>query len=934
MKIKIKIMFLLAGVTLGMYDLVAQISKDVTDSTTVSKVNVAYGKQQVKSLTGSVEVINSDVLESNSFTNTQHAIIGKFAGMVTQQNGGEPGNNNCSFVIRGQRTTGSSSPLVLIDGYEGGFAQISTIEIESITILKDAVATAMYGMRGANGVILVTTKRGFEGKTVFNTSLETGLFKPVTMPDFVDAATYATLTNEALANDGLLPRYSENDIAGYLAGNDPYTYPNVDWTSEMMKSSAPYYNARLEFKGGDEKMKFFVGSNYLLSRGLIAHTNNDNENRFGRFNIRSNVDIKVNNNTDFSAGVSARMEERTDPQVGVSALFSNITQSPANRYVLLNEDGSYGGTDRFRDHPLAQIEGKGYSKGHIRRFTSDVKVNHRLDYLLDGLYIGGDISIRNHLEAVENWSASSSVFEKSIRKAEDGVSDEIYYIEHGTTKPLQYSGRNKLQESEITFRTFMGYDQVYGDQRVSVQALYQQDEIIQQSTSEPFRYQSIAGRFKYSLKERYFAELTAAWNGTNAYNPGKQFGFFPAAGLAWLLSEEDFLKESSVVDYAKIRGSFGLLGNDRLNGYRRFMYLSNYQSAGNYYLTAGTKLNNFSSLEVFDLPNEEASWEKAYQANFGLDLKLFKLLDLSVDLFSERRTDILQSLDNAVTNMVGVSLPRLNYGEVESRGIEIVTGIQKNYASGFSFSTNLFVGYRTNEILKRYENDMPAYSQIGHPVSQQYGLTAIGFYQDAADIASSPVNTYSQVEPGDVKYKDINGPSGIPDGVIDDYDISAIGYGGVPEINFGVSVKAGYKGFYVSADVDGVARTTMMLNNHIVYRPLEGGYDNISTFAANNYWTIDRAQTATLPRLTASTNFNNYRSSTLYQKDGSFISLRTAELGYTIPSHWLQSIGLEGTRIYLRGHNLLVFHGLEVNPEVPSGHPQLQSFTAGVNVKF
>lgn len=933
MKNIFKIILLLISTVFSQYSLSAQVSTALSDSSKIEQVNVAYGIQNKREVTGSVEVVESKVLEATSFTNTQHSIIGQFAGMIVQQNGGGPGSDNCSFTIRGQRTTGSSGPLVLIDGFEGGFAQISTIEIENITILKDAAATAIYGLRGANGVILVTTKRGYNGRTQINATAETGIMEPYEMPGFVDAATYAILTNEALSNDGLLPRYSADDIAGYTANNNPYLYPNVDWMSEMMKKSASYYNGRVEVKGGDENMKFYVGGNYLLARGLLAHTNSDNENRFGRLNLRANVDIKVKKNTEIKVGLSARMEERTDPEASVGAIIDNAISTPANRYVMYNEDGSFGGNDRWRNNPLAQVLGKGYSQGHSRKFTSFVNLKHELDYFVKGLYVGGAVSFSNQLNAAENFSSNVPVYELSTRLAEDGVTEETYFIEHGTLKPLLYKNRDRNQDSEMTFRGFMGYDVAKGDNGLSFVALYEHNEVIQNNTPEPFRNTNLAARLKYGFKNRYYAEVTTSYSGVNHFGPGKRFGLFPAVGLGWIASDENFLKNSSLISYLKVRGSYGLVGNDKLNGYRRFMYLINYEGNGSHSLSSGNKLNNFGTTQVNDLPNPDATFEKSYQGNIGFDATFAKIVNVSFDMFTDKRVDILQSLDNEVTNMVGVNLPRINFGEVKSHGFELNAGVSKKYTSGFNFSTNLRVGYRTSEILKRFENNA-VYKQVGNPISQQYGLTAIGFYQDANDIASSPVNSYTNPIPGDVKYADISGPNGTPDGIIDNYDIKAIGDGGTPELNFGVTIQIGYKGFYASANVDGLSGVSMMLNNHIVYRPLQGGYDNISTYAADNYWTSERGANATLPRLSASDNNNNYRPSTLYQRDASFVNLRTAEVGYHLPKHIAKTMGMKGAQIYMRGHNLISLHDMDVNPEVPDGHPQIKSYTLGVNVKF
>ncbi len=904
-------------------------------------INVAYGTQTKRSVTGAIDVITSDVIGSNSVTNTHHVTQGRFAGLTTTISSGEPGSNGLNFYIRGKGTFGDNAPLILIDGFEGNFAHLSVGEIESISILKDAVATGLYGMRAANGVILVTTKRGTPGKTKFSFSAESGIMSPTELPEFVGSAGYATMVNEALANDGLAPRYSSQDIQNYSNNNDPYSYPNIDWVDEMLRSNSQYHNFSAEATGGNENVRFYAKAGYMYTDGLIDHAETNNNystgNSFSRINFRSNVDITLNPNTSLHLSIGGRMEDRNDPQSGVGKIIDNIYESPANRYVMFNEDGSFGGSNRYRNNPMGQVTSKGYDDQHNRTFTSSFKLDQKLDGILKGLSASAEVNYMSYFSIRENFEASFSVAEPGVLISSTGA-DSLGYIVYGQTQPLKYKERNTDQDHSVNFRGMLQYNKDLNNGSINATLLYQSDDIVYGNSAEPYRYQSVAGKVSYSNNDKYFVDLVAAYNGNNAFNPDKQYGFFPSIGLGWIASEESFLSDSENIDYLKVRASFGVVGNNLLDGYRRFMYLGDYYSKNSNNKDIKYQygdLNAITALFERDIANPDAQWEKAYQANLGFDMVLYKKLNLTVDLFSERRTDILQSIDNIESDMIGITVPRLNFGEVNNRGVDATFKYSNKFSDSFKLSVDANIGFAQSEIKERYEAANGTYSKIGHPVDQTFGLIADGFYADQNDILNSAENTFFPVQPGDVKYKDISGPNGTPDDKIDNFDITAIGYHGVPEIHYGINIKAEAKGIYASVLFDGNARRSLMLEGNVVYRPLKSGYDNISQFAADNYWTQERGNSAKLPRLSASDNHNNYRESTLYQQDGNFVRLRTAEVGFNFSKRTLGVLGIEAANIYLRGHNLFVIDNVEgLDPEVTSGYPMLKSYNIGLNVKF
>ena len=903
------------------------------------QVAVAFGVQKRSELTGAVDLINYDDIDNMSVTNTHHVTQGQFAGLTARLDGGEPGSNGMTFLVRGRGSFNANKPLLLIDGFEGDFGHLSPNEIESIAVLKDAVSTAMYGMRGANGVILVTTKKGFEGKTKFTVSGETGIMKPTELPNFVNANQYASLVNQTMMNEGLLPRYTNEQLQAYQAGNDPYNNPDIDWMDEMLRSSAMYYNASAQARGGSDRLKFFVMGSYMYTDGLLDHTEENSDystqTKFGRINFRSNVEVKVNENTDFAVGIGGRLEDRDDPQVGVGSFMDNLYATPANRYVMYNEDGSFGGTDKYRNNPMAQMVGKGHQEAHNRTFNVDLKINHKMDYLLSGLSAGLDVSFRNYFSVVEKFKASYAVYEKEgFATDENGVEMPVYH-QYGTESPRENDKRGKSQDHSNIYRAYVEYNRSVNESDLSAKIIYQGERYVKENDGEPYLYKGLSARFKYGYKKKYFAELTASYNGSNAYNPDDQYGFFPALGVSWILSNEDFIKENSAINFMKLRASFGKTGSDLLDGYRRFMYLLNYNAGDDKYRFGTNKLTTYDGLSEQDIANPDAKWEDSYMANIGVDLRFLTNWNLTADAFYERRTDILQSLDNVTSDMIGITLPRINFGEVENKGVEFTLAYKNQVTDKLFFGFRGNFGYAKNEIKEYYEGDNVITPRIGNSVGQTYGYIADGFYVDAKDIANSPVNTFDKVQAGDVKYRDISGPNGTPDGKIDNYDESAIGYQNIPEVHFGFQFDLAYGNFYLNAMFDGVANRDIMMDDNDIYRPLRSGYDNISEFAANHHWTPETGNSALLPRLTVKDNYNNYKQSTLYQVNGNYIRLRSAELGYKIPRKLLNNLKIADAKLFVRGYNIFSIDNAKgVDPEIQKGYPLLKSYNMGVKVQF
>lgn len=896
-------------------------------------IPVAYGKIDRVRTSAAVDMINFDILEDHSFVNTQHSLIGKLASVTTIQNSGLPGNDNLNFYIRGKSSFNSNSPLILVDGFESSMAHLSNFEIENVSVLKDAVATALYGLRGANGVILVNTKKGVEGKTQFKVGIDFGIAQPVNIPKFVDARSYATMVNEAHANDGLSPRYSDEQLLAQ--GTNPYLYPNVNWCDEMLKKSSFITNASVQVMGGSNRIRYYTLLNHTFYEGAFLHTNENpkynTQNKFNRLNFRTNLSMDIFSNTELGIRIGGRIQNGVNPEAGSSAFYNNLLSTPSNRYAIYNPDGSYGGNNKYQTNPMGQMVGKGYTDNHSRFINMNVDLRHKMDYLLKGLFVDMAVSFMNTVNVNEKYTASYAVYEPALIEGIDEEGDPYTrpgYIEYGKNKLLVYNGRDVSQNRTQNFRGAVNYDAVFGVHSINSSIIFDASEQIIKDEAEPYRYLNLAFSANYGFKDKYFVDITASYNGTNTYASKKRFGFFPAIGASWILSKESFMEELSAINFMKFRMSYGLTGSDAIGDYRRFMYLNNFAGNGNYRF-GETANQSFSGLSEAALSNPDAKWENGYKLNLGFDTRLFRNLSFTFDYFYEKRTDILQSIHPIVTDMVGIGLPRINYGQVKKSGFDMTFGYENTYKNGISWRGEFNAGFVKDKIIKKYQLPKAVYSEIGNSLSGIYGYVASGFYKDAADIASNPRNTLYAVQPGDIKYVNQNS-----DEVISAYDKVLLG-NNFPKFHFGINLSVGYKGFYLSAQLDGQTNYQLNLGGNIVYKPLQNGYNNISEYAATNYWTPERAETATLPRLTTFDNFNNNANNSLYMKNGSFLRVRTAELGYNLPDKVLKVLRMSACKIYGRGHNLLVWDGIdEVDPEVSSGFPLLRSFNIGINVAF
>lgn len=887
---------------------------------------VAYGAQPAWQITSAQSHISGDLLRSSSAATLSNALYGRLTGLTVMQGNGEPGYDVPVLAIRGLASYRNGDILTFVDGFESPFDQLTADEIDKITVLKDAAATAMYGMRGANGVLLVTTKRGKSGKPKISFGAQTGWQSPTRLPSFLDSYNYATLYNEARRNDAQPERYTTADLEAYRSRSDPYFHPDVNWYDEVLKKSAPMSNYNLNVSGGNNNARFFVLLNVLKNTGLYKNTDRKKEENananFLRYNFRSNVDINVTKRLSASLDLAGRVEDRTYPGAGAGDIWGNMMLVPPNAFPVKNPDGTYGGTSVYRNNPVGLVLAKGVASTHDRNMQATMRLKYDLDQLTSGLAVSAAVSFSNWFRGNDDKRKNFAVYQL-LR----GASGDTIYNKFGenTTASVDDGQNNQWRRTNTLFN--LTYDRSFGKSDVNALLQYQQDVYTISGNNVPFAHQGGGGRITYTYNRKYIAELTFGYNGSENFPKGKRFGFFPALSAGWILSREAFLQPAAWIDFLKLRASYGLTGNDQVGG-RRFPYQQYYYGGAGY--NYGTDNHYSGGIDEGSLGNPAVTWEKSKKANIGLEGNFLKnRLSFVFDAFYEKRTDILAERSSSVPGYIGVGLPAENIGIVNNRGFEASLGFREDRAKGVSYFVNASASYAHNEIEYMAEAKRPfAYlNRTGQSILQPFGLQAIGFFRDEAEIAASPRQTFAPVKPGDIKYKDQNG-----DNIIDIYDEVPIGKPAMPAWTFGLHTGISYKGISLEAFFQGVTGRSVMLDGPLVWAFVN---DAKAAPLALGRWTPETAATATYPRLTTTANDNNYRASDFWQRNGRFIRLRNLELGYTLPAKVSGIVSLQQTYLYVNAVNLFTIDDVKLaDPEVLTGYPVMKSVNIGIRLQM
>lgn len=923
-------------------------------------VVIGYGTQKKLSITGSVASIQTKEIKQSPAANLAVSLAGRLPGLTAIQRSGEPGRELTQLYIRGVSTPNTQAPIILVDGIERDLTFVDPTEVESITILKDASSTAIFGTRGANGVVLVTTKRGTTEKPEISFTAEVSAQDFTRKAKPVNSFDYALLRNLALSNDGLPYQYSAEEIDKYKTGIDPISYPNTDWYSLIFKDYALQNRYNLNVSGAGKMMKYFVNAGYLHQDGQFKTEKNlsyDPSFFLDRYNFRSNIDMQLNPTLKAFLNAAGYLEHINSPvgafNRGIGS--TDIGGDSPSVYLLrelagfnatipgpLTPDGDvisspnagFPGTGGTLP-PYGELNRSGFIKRYISNVTASFGMEQDLDFITNGLSAKVMISYDTRLE--------NNVFKmKSYPKYVQTLRENIV-----TFRPLNNDQETPLSTSSFkhywnttNVQGYLNYENRFGKNQFSGLILYQQQQTVI-NDELPYKLLGLSGRVSYSFDNTYLLEFNAGYNGSEQFAKGKRFGFFPAFSAGWVISEESFFNFRNTVDYLKIRGSIGQVGNDRIGG-RRFLYLDNIQLGGG----GIGNLGRGQTIAINSLRNENLQWEVANKANIGIDANLFKDFSLTLDIFKERRNNILinRGLIPGVIGLSSGTLPPANIGVIDNKGYEIELNYTKRIANDFSVFSKINLNYAINVVDFADEPLLPEdyahrYRNTGYTLGQFWGYEVDGFFESEEDVLDSPVQNIGghASRPGDLKYKDLNN-----DDIIDQKDLAPIGKSSIPNYTFGGSFGFTYKNFDLSLLFQGVTGVSSFLGN----------WSNTYFFSTNNYfdihlnsWTEERAtkgESITFPRLTTQSNPNqNVNSFTI--SDASYLRLKNAEIGYTLPTKISTKIGANRTRFYINGFNLITWDKLPTknfDPEYAHNilngfsSPILRLYNLGFNITF
>lgn len=913
-------------------------------------VVVGYGQQKKVSLIGAISTINAEDLKQ-PVANLTDMIAGKVAGIIGVQRSGQPGYDNADIYIRGISTFTNSSPLVLVDGVERDFSQVDPEDIASFSVLKDASATAVYGVRGANGVILIQTKKGRVGKPTINFQYDEGLTQFTRIPQFADGVTYMEMANEAYHNSNPTdpsPKYTQDRINKTANGSDPDLDPNVDWFKVLFNKFGQNRRARVNANGGSENAQYYLSLGYYDELGLyktdqLASYNSSIS--FNRYNFTSNLTLKVTKTTKVEFGASGWISNGNYPGNSVDAIWGSAYLLPPIVIPPIYSNGQHSQIltgDVLNPYNL--LTQSGYVTEFRSQLWSNIRVTQDLGAILKGLSITGMFSF-------DNYNAHTISRTKTVDGyLATGRDDTGKLITEETSIGTSFLGYNRSNGGTRQFydEAALNYANSFGKNNVSGLVLFNQSDKVDAFANDfissiPYRYLGLAGRVTYDWDKRYLAEANFGYNGSETFAPDHRYGFFPSFGGGWVISDEPFFKPlTSTVDFLKFRYSYGVVGNSNIGG-RRFAYISTVGAGntsnnnGNYSYGANGTNQTITGLDIGDYA-VDVTWEKAKKQNLGFDLKMFKnSFSVTADVFQEIRTGIYAQRGDVPTYVGILSLPYANLGEIHNRGVDATIEYNKQLSTDWNLD---FKGNFTwNKAIVINDANAPWpypwQQRIGRKVGQRFGYTALGLFQSDADVANSPYQTGTN-KAGDIKYKDLNG-----DGKIDSYDEGPIGYGSIPEMVYGFGPTIRYKGFSIAGWFKGISDVDISLSGDGFQPFSQGGERGNLLSEITDRWTPGSTNPHPFyPRLTYGNDNMNYVNSTWWLKNGAFMRLQTLEFSYDFAgAKWLKKSGISNFSIYFIGENLWTLSGFKLwDPELGDGrgaqYPLLKTYNLGVRCSF
>lgn len=959
-------------------------------------VVIGYGTQTKASVTGALSTIDTEELLKTPVASITNVLAGSVPGVTTVQSSGQPGSDAATVYIRGVGSLNSNyaAPLVLVDGVEREFSQIDPKEIENFSILKDAASTAVFGVRGANGVILITTRRGQEGKPSISVSSTNGLQQPITFVSQVGSYEYARFWNLKQQNDGVTDRsqyFSREAIEAYRTGSDPIMYPNVNWKDEMFNKVFLQSKNNINISGGGKNVRYFVSLGYLYQNGILKQTeylDYNNNYRYDRYNYRANVDFDLTKSTTLKIGIGGYVGKSREPltisTLGNEWVYATTWVVPMcspgiidGKRTLIPRGFIPSTIETHRDG-YSTFFGYGYDDTFNTTLNCNAELVQRLDFLTEGLSVSIKGAYDNRFAMTKRHNTITSTawkpeyqfayyksyLEDRTKPQTDPDYDKtIVYVpastdapDYGQDRPMSYSERNYGRDRNWYIEAKINWSRAFGsggDHKVSAMFLYNQSRDYYPAVNGsslsyqyiPRSYIGYVGRATYGYKNKYLVDVNIGYNGSENFAPGKtRYGVFPSASAGWVISEEGFMRRQNVISYLKLRASWGRVGNDMSNS--RFMYMPSVWTQNGSYSFG---VNNPNSMEAYGegtLGNPGVTWETADKQNYGLDANFFNdRLSLNFDWFMEHRTGILLS-PNSTPGIIAASLPALNIGEVDNHGYELALGWKDTIQKDFNYYLDANVSFARNKIIYMDEvmSEFEYQWQTGGSTGRYTGLYEFERLYQYSDFTTGPdgelilnpdlPQPYTSVAPGDAMYADLN-----HDGVVDSDDTKVTGYSTRPEYVFGLNAGFSWKGLSFSMQWTGATNVNKMMEIEYRIPYTNAGGRGLLKYFYDDCWTTEN-QNGTLPRAAEKSEVWNSAPSTLWLRDASYLRLKQLSLGYTFSNNrHLRSVGIKSLNIAFTGYNLLTFTPLDfIDPESlttnEGSYPLVKVYSLGLNITF
>lgn len=889
-------------------------------------IGLGYGIQVADESTAFVHRgVGRSVFEKAPNIDVAKALYGQIAGLNVYQGSGTTYDNLSSLSIHGR------TPLILVDGFpRGTLRDITTTEIESVTVLTDAVATAMYGMRGANGVVLVTTRRATPGKLRVGADFQYGINSQFRSPEFADAYTYATTLNQAMTLDGLTPRYNNFELEAFRTGQYPTEYPDVDWWNKVYKNHTSNYRLGLTFEGGTERFRYYSVVDYMYDIGLFRNLGTDS--RYStmpsdvRLSIRSNFDVEVTRTTHLKLGIMGKIGEYNRAR-GAANVTSTVYTTPSAAYPIRQYDGTWGGTAVYTStNPVANLTDSGNYRFTTGTVVANLSLRQDLDILTRGLGAEVLVSFENtgrmYDETVKNFAYEDS----HVSMSSDGTVITSPETVGTNSRSLSYNNLFYSIDMRMDLQAKIDYARTFGKHAVSAAAIYDMQSYEANGQNVSNKWLSALFTASYTYDNRYSASIAADWAGSAYLLPGDAMRFYPAVNAAWIITGEKFMKQASWIDLWKVFASCGRSGWD--GNLSHDLFRQSYIGGNSYYFTDNASM--FYGITESALPVEDLEPELFRKVTFGTEFRAFgNRLNLYAEGFFEERSNVLVASTN-ISGIVGIDVAQQCAGVYKYRGVDLALS-WKDRIKDFSYGVYANGSFLSTEVVNENQIYQP-YDYLYHtgdPIGQAYGLEVTGIFHNQMEINNSPRQTFSEVRPGDLKYKDQNG-----DNVIDEYDYVRMYNSSVPAFYFGFGLNFGYKGFAISADFQGMAGVTVNVLNSPLYNPLmNNGTVSQTLLDHETPWTPETSGSATIPRLTTLSNENNYQNNSLWLRDGSFLKLRNLTLSYTFSRNLLRFAEMQ---VYVQGTNLFSIDNLKMfDPEqLGAVYPALRSYYVGLKFNF